>query len=374
MSEFVRRIAAVLGIVAVGACATLPEAPEAPRAPEEAPPRRAEPTREAPLRIGVVVSSTGSPVLQRYAELVLDGARVGAEQQSTSRRAVELVVRDDGGTAQGAARAVRELEQAGVRVIIGPLVEDALAAAAAARGSDNLLIISPTAVADPAGARNVYALNVVDTRGAGALGEYARRYGRVGILHARTPEGARQARAFADAYSRGGRGTLREAAFDPGATNLAAPLSALRQAQVEAVFFPGSERELQVVLPQIEFYGLAGVQLLGTEIWLSDAARSLPQRVLHGAIVATSLWRDSPDVGWQDFVSLYEQAHRRSLENAVPALGFDATVLAVHALTAGSAGVRDFRGATGLISMQGDSVTRRPFLVRIADGRLVPVN
>jgi branched-chain amino acid transport system substrate-binding protein len=374
MHKHGRLTAAILSAV-LAACATAPQPgapPERPVPPPRGEPRPAEPPGEAPLRIGVVTSSTGSPVLQRYAELVLEGARLGAEQQSTAQRSVSLEIRDDGGTAAGAARAVRELEQAGIRVVIGPLVEDALAAAASARGNDNTVLISPTAVAGPAGARNVYALNIVDTRGAAALGEYARRYRRAGVLHARTPEGTRQARAFVDAYAAGG-GRVREEAFDPGATNVSAQLTRLRDAGVEAVFFPAGDRELQVVLPQIEYFGLADVQLMGTEIWLSEAARGIPERILDGAIVATSLWRESDDVAWLDFVAIYENAHRRSLDNPIPALGYDAALLAVRALTNGNASVRDLRGATGLITVQADGVTRKPFLVRIVDGRLVPV-
>jgi ABC-type branched-subunit amino acid transport system substrate-binding protein len=358
--------------VVLAACATLPPEPAAEPPPVEV--RPADPVREAALRLGVVVSQTGSPVLERYAELVLEGVRLAAEQEGTPRRQVELVIRDDGGTAAGAARAVRELEQAGVRAVVGPLVEDALAAAAAARSSDAVLIISPTAVVDPLGPRNVYALNVVDTQGSTALGEYARRYARVGVLYARTPEGTRQARAFMDAYSRDGHGTLRESGFDPGTTNMSAPLARLQEARVQAVFFPGTDRELQVVLPQVEYFGLSGVQLLGTENWVSDAARTLPQRVLEGSVVAIPLWRESGDVAWRDFVAAYEAQHRRSLENAVPALGYDAAVLALRALSTGATPVQDFRGATGRISLQGDVVTRRPFLVRIEAGRLVPVN
>lgn len=369
------RLTTVILSAVLAACATAPETgapPERPVPPPRGEPRPAEPPREAPLRIGVVTSSTGSPVLQRYAELVLEGARLGADEQSTAQRSVSLEIRDDGGTAAGAARAVRELEQAGIRVVIGPLVEDALAAAASARGSDNTVLISPTAVAGPAGARNVYALNIVDTRGAAALGEYARRYRRAGVLHARTPEGTRQARAFVDAYA-GGGGRVREEAFDPGATNVSAQLTRLRDAGVEVVFFPAADRELQVVLPQIEYFGLADVQLMGTEVWLSEAAHGIPERILDGAIVATSLWRESDDVAWLDFVAIYENAHRRSLDNPIPALGYDAALLAVRALTNGNASVRDLRGATGLITVQADGVTRKPFLVRIVDGRLVPV-
>jgi ABC-type branched-subunit amino acid transport system substrate-binding protein len=250
-------------------------------------------------------------------------------------------------------------------------VEEALAAAAAARSSENTLLLSPTAVREPAGTRNVYALNTVDTRGAIALGEHARRYARVGVLYSRTHDGARQARAFSAAY--GSSGELREAAFDSGATNVSAQLQRLREAGVNALFLPGTERELQIVLPQVEVFGLGDVQLFGTENWLSDALRSVPRRVLEGAVVATPLWRESDAVAWKEFVQRYETRHRRSLDHPVPALGYDAARLAVRALNGGSIAVRDYRGATGVLTVQSDSVTRRPFLVRIQAGRFVPV-
>lgn len=368
----IARAIASFTIAASAACSTAPAPAPGPQ-PEQRPEEPREPAREAPLRIGVIVSNTGSAVLQRYAELVLEGVQLGVDAEKTPRRDVELVVRDDGGTAAGAARALRELEQAGVRVVIGPLVEDALAAAAAARTNESLLVLSPTATHEPPATRNVFALNVVDARGAAALGDYARRYPRVGVLHSRTAESTRQARAFMEAYSRGGPGTVHQAPFDSGATNISAQLRRLRDARVDALFFPGSERELQIVLPQVDYFGLSGVQMLGTESWLSDAARGVPQRVLEGAIIALPLWRESDAVAWSEFVGQYEARHRRSLDHPVPALGYDAARLGVRALREGDASVRDYRGATGVLTLQADSVTRKPFLVRLQAGRLVPV-
>jgi ABC-type branched-subunit amino acid transport system substrate-binding protein len=354
-------------------CATAPEPAPQPGRETEQPERPVEtrPT-DAPLRVGVIVSGTGS--LKQYGDLVLEGARVAAEANSTARRSVELVVRDDGGTTAGAERALRELEQAGVRAVVGPLIDDALVAAARARGSDDLVLISPMAVSDPAGVRNAYALNVVDERGAAALGEYARRWNTVGVLYARTPEGERQARAFVQAYNAGGRGAVIDAAFVPTSTNVTPQLNRLRSSSVQAIFFPGSERELQIVLPQIEYAGLQNVQLLGTEGWLSDAARAASPRTLQGAIVATPLNRQSSDVAWSEFVERYEALHRRSLTSPVAALGYDAASLALRALTSGSSSVTDFRGATGVLSLRSGVVTRRPFLVRLDAGRLVPID
>jgi ABC-type branched-subunit amino acid transport system substrate-binding protein len=366
MSKQLRRCWWIAALV-VGACATLPDVPETTRAPDPVQPRLAEPARQAALRVGVVVSQTGSPLLQRYAEQVLEGARIAADRAG---RPVELVIRDDGGTTAGAERAIRDLEQQGVRVVVGPLLDESLGAAARARTSEALLLISPLAIAQPAAARNTYALNVVDTRGATALGEYARRYARVGVLYARSPEETGQARAFMERYGRGGHGTLTDAGFDPGSTNVSAQLTRLRQARVEAVYFPASERVLNLVLPQIDYFGLTGVQMLGNDSWL-DAARSGPARVIEGAVIATSLWRESPDTGWLDFVALYEGTHRRTLDSAVPALGYDAVQLAIRAL-GGVSG--EHRGATGVLAVSPEGVTRRPFLVRIQSGRLVPVN
>jgi ABC-type branched-subunit amino acid transport system substrate-binding protein len=373
MQNFARFLGCLLS-AATFACASAPPPPpeRTPDPPPVQPPP--QPTRDAPLRIGVIVSNTGSAVLRQYTNLIMSGARLGATAAETPRRDVELIVIDDGGTTAGATRAVRELEQQGVRAIIGPLTDEALQAAARARTNPDVMLISPTATSDPDTQRNVFALNVVDTRGGSTLGAYAQRYARVGVLYANNAEGLRQARAFTDGYAPNANRVLSDVPFDSTATSVAAQLRRLRDAGVQAIYFPATERELRLILPQIDYFGLTGVQLLGSESWASEAARGLPQRVLQGAIVAVPLYRESDTVAWQDFVSRYESTYRRSLENAIPALGFDAVMLAARAAAGSSVNTDAFRAATGVLTVRADSITRRPFLVRIDGGRLVPVN
>jgi ABC-type branched-subunit amino acid transport system substrate-binding protein len=374
MQNLARFAGGLLLVTAWGCASAPPPPPERTPEPPPAQPPPQPPAREAPLRIGVIVSNTGSAVLRQYTGLIMSGARVGADMTRTPRRDVELVVIDDGGTTAGATRAVRELEAQGVRAIIGPLTDEALRAAARARTNPDVLLISPTAVSDPDTLRNVFALNVVDTRGASALGAYAQRFARVGVLYARTTEGTRQARAFSDAYDANAQRVITDVPFDSTTTSVATQLRRLRDARVQAIFFPASERELRLILPQIDYFGLTNVQMLGSESWASDAARGLPQRVLQGAIVAVPLYRESDTVAWQDFVSRYESTYRRSLENAIPALGFDAVLLAARAAAGSNVNNDAFRAATGVLTVREDSITRRPFLVRIDGGRLVPVN
>lgn len=371
MTRYTRHAGFVLFLLLAACAKPAPVTPPPAQPPARVPERPSDGARQV-TRIGVIVSTSGSAVLRQYSDLVLQGARVAAAAAETPRRTIELTIKDDAGTTAGAAAAIRELEAAGVKVVVGPLVEDALGAAARARSNSALALFSPTAVAEPT-ATNVYALNMVDTRGSAALGAYARRYARIGVLHARTAEGRRQANAFVSGLPEAARAAVVLAPFDSGAATVSAQLTKLREARVQAIYFPATERELQQVLPQIDYFGMRGVQLLGNESWIGEGARGLPQRVLQGAIIATPLWRESRDVAWSDFVARYESTYRRTLPNPIPALGYDAVTLALRVLDGGAATAADLRGATGVLSLRADAITRRPFLLRIDSGRLVPV-
>jgi len=124
---------------------------------------------------------------------------------------------------------------------------------------------------------------------------------------------------------------------------------------------------------------LTGVTILGSEAWISeDVLRSVAPEALEGVIASTSMPPDSSMTGWKDFVAQYEARYRRTLDNPFPALGYDAASLALEGMArAGGkrenmaralAGIRDFRGATGLLSIEDGQVTRRPFLVRVRGG------
>jgi hypothetical protein len=363
-------LVAIAAALVLGACATVPEGAER-RRPAGRTPARPQPTdpvaREAPLRVGLVLSQTGSQVMQRYAEQVREGADLAA---ANAGRPVELVVLDDGGTPAGAERAIRQLEAQGISVVVGPLLDEALTAAARARSNDALLLISPTAVAQPGGGAErvrIERSGRARRHGAGraraparpggcALRAHAGRDPPGAGLHGRIPAGRRHT----DGRRLRSRHHQRERAADP------APAGRGGRHLFSGV---GPGTEPGAAADRVLRPGRA--QLYGSEAWLGEAARNVPARLLEGAVLAISLPRESAEVGWQDFVELYENAHRRTLDSPVPALGYDAVQLAVRRLTGVSG---EHRGATGVLTVQPDRITRRAFLVRIQSGRLVPVN
>lgn len=378
---FSRYLAALVIVAAACAPRPAPVTPAPARPPAPVPP----PAERATVAIGVILPQTGPSYLQPYAEAVLEGVRVAvAEHEAAGRQQVELLVRDDSGSARSAANAVRELGSEGVVAVIGPLTDETLAAAARARASTDLLMIGPTATL-PSSLANVYAFNVEDTASASALGRYAGSTKRPsGVLHASTPSNTAEARAFARAATAAGGPPPVLVSFEPNATTMAAEIRRLRAAGVQQVFITANVRAIRQLIPQLGYYGLADAQVLGGELWASeDFRRDVPRAQIEGVIVATVLPRSNPAVGWGAFEDAYGSMYKRSLTSAIPALGYDAAKLILDAKPEGRVSRSDVSrearrtdwttGATGIFRLNAGAATRRPFLMRIRAGALEPL-
>jgi branched-chain amino acid transport system substrate-binding protein len=247
------------------------------------------------------------------------------------------------------------------------------------------LILSPTASEVP-GAAHAYALNANDTRGASTLAAWAAAAGlsRLGVLHSSAAGDAANARAFVEEARRRNAQIAAEIPFDPGTSTFAEPIERLKTAMVQAVFVAAPESAIRQLAPQMAYFGLTGVQILGTEAWVGDdVLRRVAPAMLEGVVAAKPFLETSTDTGWQDFVQLYENTHRRSLDTPYPALGYDAAKLILREIERGHTSrrelaesleaVREYRGATGILSISSGQVMRRPFLVRIRSGRPVPL-
>ncbi|MBX6363644.1 MAG: penicillin-binding protein activator [Gemmatimonadetes bacterium] len=366
----------------LAACATARVEPKGPPPPAQVEP----PPSPAKVVIGAILPQSGPAVLRQYSDLVLEGVRLALAQAGPS--APELVVVDDAGDAERDAALVRDLERRGAVAIIGPLLSAGVGAAARARSDTALVLISPTASELPAGLPNVYSLNAGDVQGAEALAQYAARSGlsRVALLYPRTEEFTRQARAFAAALERAGGSVAADVPYDSGMTTFRTPLRAVAGSGARAVYVAAPERDVRQLAPQLAYYGVTGkgIDVLGAEAWTSDdVLRLVSPRYLNGVVASTPLVRTSPQVGWQEFVQLYERTYRRSLDNPFPALGWDAARLILAGLKDGRGRAADVarrlgaaaevRGATGVFAVRGGTLVRRPFVVRIDDRKLVPL-
>ena len=358
--------------------------------PVDAPtPRPGEDPAEPPQRgdasvtIGVVLPRSGPPYLEQYADLVLEGIRLAATRYRSG--VVDLVVLDDGGLPERDSALIEEARRRGAIAVIGPMLSPGVSAAAAAREDGVPALLSPTASALPFGAANTYTLNGVDLRGPRALAEYARRGNlqRAAVLYPGRDEFSRQAWAFRQAFEDLGGQVGAMVPYDSGTTTFATHIGRLVDSAPEVVYLPLSPQDVQLLAPQLAYYGFdgSGVVLLGNEAWTDEQVlREVSTRFTNGVIASTPSPRLPGESGWDEFVRMYEETYRRSLDNPFPALGYDAMLLVLDAADAGAsspdeladrlARTRAFRGATGVISVEAGEITRAPFLYRIQDGAL----
>jgi len=344
----------------------------------------------APVRVGVVLPASG-----RFAgvgEQVLEGALLALEghELDPTHPPVELVVLDDSSSVDLGIEHVEALEKMNVVAVLGPVRTEGLVSAAVRRDRDDLFLISPTAAGGQGLEPNAYSLWDRDRREADvavALVNWMVEnmgLGSFGVLY---PDGwsTRALQALrAEVEDRGGS-VLAAEAYVADSTTFGAPITALAEAEPEAVLvFADGPRTVLQIAPQLVYYGLRRWVTGGDANWSDPAVvRRLDPSYSDHRLVATYVDRISPDTPWQEFEASYEAKYRKALpDNMFTALGFDAMRLILKDVPEaewerrGSIGrsVRRsvHRGATGDLSVdtRTGELQREVFVRLIQDGEL----
>jgi ABC-type branched-subunit amino acid transport system substrate-binding protein len=343
-----------------------------------------DPGRRA-LVLGVIVPESGSQVLERYGELVVQGATLAAEAfRAATERDVELRVRDDGADEDRAADLVLALESGGADAILGPLLSESLLTAAEARGDFELPIVSPTASDHPTGRPNAFTLNAPNALEAERLADYARERGftRIALLYPRTAAHEYLAAAFRARLASTGMQPVLDIGYPEDKTTFRDVIAEMGAARAEVAYAPSTQRGVRQLAPQLAFLSDSSTRIavLGNDVWAApETLRLVEADALEGVVVATSDPRTVGSESYEAFVARYEAAYRRTLDNPFPALGYDATTLLLAQAAARQGGALApgiepgtwYRGATGAIGVRDGMIVRRPYLVRIEAGRAV---
>lgn len=343
--------------------------------------------RSQPAILGVILPQSGaSPGLIEYGQWVLEGVQVAVEEyQELFLRPIEVEVFDDGGDPQGGRSSVQALEEMGAIGGIGPLTLDILAEAALGRDR-GLPLISPFASLPVAEAEGVFSLSGPDPGGAEVLAHYAWDLGleRVAVVRPGTGEAGLESEVFQEVFQQLGGIVPREIVYDSGATFFQAELEQVGSLLPDGVFLPLSARDIQLLAPQVTYYGLdtLGIQLLGTSGWTTDeVVLDVDSRHTDGVIASTTRISQGETEAFQRFRGRYEALFQKTLRNDVPGYGYDAAALLLHALgrnpvndqgLVGAMGtIIDFPGATGHLSVEEGRVLRTPQLIRIQNHELI---
>jgi len=347
-------------------------------------PDNARPSGEAPKRAPEAAAETAKVALLlplgagAQTALVADSLKRAAELAIVEHRAphIQLMVRDDKGTPEGAAEAARDAISQGAEIVLGPMTAKGVQGASTVSRPQNVPVIAFSTDRQVAGS-NVHLLSFMAAAEVQRVVAYAAGQNRKRIA-ALVPD---------DAYGRVLEASLRETAGQVRAEVVAleryaeaphAMLAAVKRLSdavrgleehgdpVTALFLAGGEETLVTMAPQLKQarFDPQRTKVLGTGAL--DYANAGREPFLQGA------WFAAPDPkGWKEFSEKYAKAFGQAPPRTAT-LAYDAIGI-VAALSSGPKGTRfipsqltraeGFMGIDGPFRLKSDGVAERALAV-----------
>lgn len=308
--------------------------------------------------VGLILPLSATGGAAAVAKAMRQAAEMAVIEHSGAE--LQLLVKDDKGTPDGARLAATELIKDGAEVILGPLFSKNVSAITPIARAAQVPIIAFSN--DPAvSGGNVYLLSYMTQSEISRVVTYAAAAGhkRYAALVTDDALGRALEPEFRAAVSRTGGSVLAIERYGQEANGMVEPIQRLRDAikasaeeggRIDAVFIPASEDALPQLAAVVPHLGAEGdrIKLLGTSGWGTST--------IAGDGRLAGAWFAAPDPrGWRDFSERFGKTFR-SMPPRVASLSYDAvSVVAAFAgdargsrfTTANLARSQGFAGADG---------------------------
>ncbi len=332
----------------------------------------------APIKVGLVLPLTGAG----QAGIVAESMKLAAELalKDVQAQHVQLVVRDDKGTPEGAMAAATEVLSEGAEIILGPLYARSVSTVSALARGKNVPVIAFSNDKQVAGS-STHLLSFLAGTEITRVVSYAAQKGKRRYV-ALIPDdsyGKLVEPSFKEAVARSGGTVVASQTYPTEVggriSQLLAVVKTLKDEMrgieehgdpVDAIFIPGGEETVQLLgslLKQAEI-DTKRIKVIGT------GALDTPNAGRDDAFVGA--WFAAPDPrGFKDFTERFVKAYGRSPPR-IATLAYDAASLTA-ALATGPDGARfipsaltrasGFNGVDGLFRLMSDGITDRALAV-----------
>lgn len=355
--------------------------------------------------VGCVLPLTGEYAL--YGNNVLDAIKlaVGASG-SDGNSAIELIVEDSKSNPTVARQAVSRLaKRKDVICILGPLGSNESLDAAKEAQKQRIPIVTLTqkdGVADVGDyVFRHFLTRQTQIKGLVQYAMYDMRLKKFAILYPDDHYGREMERLFrSEAQSRGGV-IARTKSYEAAQTDFGDEIKIITGATIplvensensensrevfkpvidfDALFIPDSYTKINMIVPQLIFYNVKGVRLLGASGWNSPELLKVSGEYAEGAVFVDGFSKNSFHPEAQDFIDRFYIAYSREPE-MLEALAYDAAAIVSGIVREGRFKTReqfreqllqvnDFRGATGKTSFAGMRDAKKDvFFLMVKDG------
>src|SRR5215213_4606632 len=334
------------------------------------------------IKIGYFGDLTGPTF--NFGQSAINGVLMAASEVNQvggiNGRQIDVVIEDDKGSPEGAARLTAKLidEDKVVAIIAGGTSGNSRAAAPKAQAS-HIPFISPSST-DPAVTQTgnyIFRACFVDSFQGEVMANFA-----VNTLKAQkaailfdfnSPYSKGLTDYFKLSFARLGGRIVSEQTYTQGDADFKGQLSTIRAAEPDVLYIPGYYGDVTLVAKQARLIRLTQ-PLLGGDGWDAPELWQLGGDALNGAYITTHYSVDDPSPAIQTFVELYKQRYGNLLPDAHAALAYDAARLLFDAIArTGStdgdklrealAQTKNFAGVTGVISVDADRNAVKPAVV-----------
>ena len=353
---------ASIGLLA-GCSGNLPDLASSPGAPQQ-------PTTnigEGKVKAGLILPLSASGNATVAAQSMRNAAEMALAEFNNPD--LQLLVKDDGGSAAGAQQAAQQALDEGAEIILGPLFAltvGPVGRAARARGVPVIAFSTDTNVA----ARGVYLLSFLPEADVERIIGYAASQGRRSFA-ALVPDnayGSVAEAAFKQAVGRVGGRVIALERYPLDRTQMQTPVRNVAQAasHADAIFVPDGTDAVPTIVQTLTANGVdtKRVQLLGTGLW--EDAQIFSNPLLDGA------WYAGPDsTGFRNFSARYRSRYGKDPVRTA-SLAYDAVALvAALVKTQGRQRFSDdvltnssgFTGIDGLFRFRPDGTNQRGLAV-----------
>src|SRR5581483_9819871 len=236
------------------------------------------------VRVGLILPLSGP-----------SGAGVGTSLKNAAEMALsdfknpdlQLLVKDDGGTPQGAQAGAQAAINEGAEIVLGPLFAQSVRAVSQVTRPRNIPVIAFSTDSSVA-SQGVYLLSFLPESDVRRIVEYAASRGKrsfAGLIPDNAYGAVVQAAFQQDVPQHGGRVVVLEKyPLDPG--KIAAPAHAVAQAatQIDSVFIPDNADSVVQLVQALgaDHVNLKRLQLLGTGVWDDPRTFSAQYRARYG--------------------------------------------------------------------------------------------
>lgn len=345
-------------------------------------------TDKAPIRVGFVAELTG-----RQSELGVqerNGVQMALEKINAgggvAGRRLELIVRDDLGTAEGAQTADRALIEIGVAAIIGHATSGQTIAGLPIANAARIVMLSPTASTTDLSGKDDYFLRMINTLQDRAGGLARHVYQRRGLIRLAVLYDTHNAayvqsylKAFTEKYRSLGGKVVGEAKFSsPEQPNFDPLLSKLRASKAEGLLIIASDNDTALIAQRIHLIGWRAP--LFTSAWAqTETLIKNGGEAVEGMEYEEAYAINSQAPAFLNFKVRYQEVFGWPPSFGA-ALGYEAALVLAAALqkTGGKArglkeallSTRDFPGLVDTFSFDSSGDVVRPFhLGVVRDGR-----